>query len=287
MQTDRSAWITDIITQFVASSPENNLGTPTGEKAFDPPLVGFSTGSDPLYDEYVRHIGDFYLRPIDIFRRVFPTRTPVSPDALTVISWVLPSTSPVRHGQAVETKRPSGRWVYLRHHGEHFNEALRRHLVAKLSEAGIQALAPVLAPFWSKSSQGPYAPCSNWSERHAAYAAGLGTFGLCDGLITPVGKAMRTGSVVARVPIAPRPRPYTHRHAYCLFYSHGTCGRCMARCPVKAISEAGHDKARCMQYTNVTMNAFIRKTYGISTFACGLCQAGVPCTDHIPEPDEG
>ena len=92
MQTDRSAWITAIINNFVASSRENTLNTPTGEKAFDPPLVGFSSGSDPLYDEYVRHIGDFYLRPIDIFNRAFPEVAPVSPGALTVISWVLPST---------------------------------------------------------------------------------------------------------------------------------------------------------------------------------------------------
>lgn len=287
MQTDRSAWITAMINDFVASSRENTLNTPTDEKAFDPPLVGYSSGSDPLYDEYVRHIGDFYLRPIDVFKRAFPEAGPVSPGALTVLSWVLPSTPHTRNDQATETKRPSGRWVYVRHHGEHFNEALRRHVVAELSQAGIQAVAPVLAPFWSKSSQGPYAPCSNWSERHAAYAAGLGTFGLCDGLITPVGKAMRTGSVVARVSIAPSPRPYTDRHAYCLFYSHGTCGKCMARCPVKAISNAGHDKTKCKQYTNVTMNAFVRKTYEINTYACGLCQAGVPCTDHIPDPDEG
>ncbi len=159
MQTDRGAWITAIIGHFVASSNENTLNTPTGEKAFDPPLVGFSTGSDPLYDEYVSHIGDFYLRPIDIFNRAFPEEAPVSPGALTVISWVLPSTPHTRYDQAVETKRPSERWVYLRHHGEHFNEALRRHVVKELSEAGIQAVAPVLAPFWSKSSQGPYAPC--------------------------------------------------------------------------------------------------------------------------------
>jgi len=36
-----------------------------------------------------------------------------------------------------------------------------------------------MAPFWTRSDSGPYAPCSNWSERHCAYAAGLGTFGLC------------------------------------------------------------------------------------------------------------
>jgi hypothetical protein len=42
-----------------------------------------------------------------------------------------------------------------------------------------------------------------------------------------------------------------------------------------------------MQYTEVGMNAVMRKRYGIDTYACGLCQADVPCVDHIPAPEEG
>lgn len=49
---------------------------------------------------------------------------------------------------------------------------------------------------------------SRWSERHVAYISGLGTFGLSDALITPLGKAMRCGSVVARVKIQPTARSY-------------------------------------------------------------------------------
>jgi len=281
------AWIGRIIEEFVAQSSENLLAMPSNEKAFDSPLVGFSNGSDPLYDEYVAHIGDFYLTPIDVFRKTFPKGLTVAPKDLTVISWVLPSTRATRQEQAAIVQRPSERWTRVRHYGELFNESLRRHLVAQLSNAGIQAVAPVLASFWSRSDSGPYAPCSNWSERHAAYAAGLGTFGLCDGLITPLGKAMRTGSVIARVSVAPNQRPYTDHHEYCLFYSHRTCGKCILRCPVKAISESGHDKQKCRQYTQDQMKEYALKTIGISTHVCGLCQAGVPCADHIPAPDEG
>lgn len=182
---------------------------------------------------------------------------------------------------------PSERWVRTRHYGELFNVALRRSLVDSLAGAGILSVAPMLSPAWSRSSEGPFAPCSNWSERHAAYAAGLGTFGLCDGLITPVGKAHRTGSVIARVVIPPTARPYNVRHAYCLHFSHGTCGKCIPRCPVNALSLKGHDKQRCMAYTERAMNTYLKETYGIDNYACGLCQCGVPCTDHIPMPDEG
>jgi len=282
-----NAWITASIEEVVATSKENTLNLPTGEKAFDAPLVGFANGADPLFEQYVAHIGDFYLTPIDIFKKAFPQETDVDPVELTVISWVLPSTTRTRKEQAAAVKRPCERWIMVRHYGELFNESLRRSLVARLSDAGIQAVAPMLEAFWSHSDTGPYAPCSNWSERHAAYAAGLGTFGLCDGLITPVGKAMRTGSVVARIAIPPSERPYTDHNAYCLFYSHGTCGKCIPRCPVKAISESGHDKQTCMRYTMHKMKAYSLDTYDIAVSACGLCQTGIPCTTHIPHPDEG
>lgn len=278
-------WINAVIAEMVATSSENTLHLPSGEKAFDAPLVGFSNGADPIFDHYVDHIGDFYLTPLDIFTKAFPHETNVDPAELTVISWVLPSTTRVREEQAAAVKRPSERWVLVRHYGELFNESLRRWLVSRLSAAGIQAVAPVLADFWSQVETGPYAPCSKWSERHAAYAAGLGTFGLCDGLITPVGKAMRTGSVVARTPILPSPRPYTDHHAYCLFYSRGTCGKCIPRCPVNAISESGHDKQTCMRYTLQKMKQYSLDTYGIAVSACGICQAGVPCMARIPRPD--
>ncbi|NNF99391.1 MAG: epoxyqueuosine reductase [Desulfobacteraceae bacterium] len=284
---DKSAWLVSMITNFVADSEVNSLNPPGGEPAFDAPLVGFSSGADPLYGEYVSHIGDFYLTPLRIFQLAFPEEPPVSPGDLTMISWVLPSTDATRQDHAAEKKQPSERWVRVRHFGEKFNETLRRHVTDRLSDAGILAVPPFLAPFWARSGEGPYAPCSNWSERHAAYAAGLGTFGLCDGLITPVGKAMRTGSVVARMSVAPTQRPYTDHHAYCLFYSHGTCGKCIPRCPVNAIGKSGHDKKKCMDYTEHAMNAHVRKTYGIDTYACGLCQAGVPCMAHIPAPEEG
>ncbi len=282
-----SKWIETEITTYCAQSVVNRLGPETREKIFDTPLVGFSSGSDPLYDEYVAHIGDFYLTPATIYPKAFPDASMAAGDDLTVISWILPSTPTIRQDQAGRKKHPAQRWLRTKLYGEAFNDALRRHVVATLAAQGIDSVAPLLADFWTRSDQGPYAPCSNWSERHAAHAAGLGTFGLCDGLITPVAKAMRTGPVVARWRVEPTPRPYNDHHAYCLFFSHGTCGKCMPRCPVKAISPTGHDKQLCMQYTERSMPALMKETCGLEVAACGLCQADVPCMDRIPEPEDG
>lgn len=277
-------WINEVIQGYVNESTQNSLGLPTGERAFDQPLVGVSNGADPLYSEYRKHIGSFYFTPIDLFGQSFPDIS-ISPEDLTIISWIIPSTSKTREEQAGQKQYPSERWVRTRALGEDFNNAIRRKVVEQLTQNKINALAPLLSPLWSRYDEGPYAPCSNWSERHAAYAAGLGTFGLCDGLITPVGKAVRVGSVIAQLNMEPDTRPYEDHHAYCLHFSHDTCRECISRCPVNALSESGHDKQRCMQYTEKAMNAYIRKKYNIDTYACGLCQAGVACTFGIPKID--
>ncbi len=280
-------WIEELINHFVAQSPENRLGPDMARKAFDAPLVGFSSGSDAIYDEYVSHIGEFYLTPVQIYHHAFAGASIATGDELTVISWILPQTAETCAEQAMQTKRPSHSWAQVRLHGEAFNDALRKHVVESLSVKGVDAVAPMQAEFWSRSDQGPYAPCSNWSERHAAYASGLGTFGLSDGLITPKGKAMRTGSVVARISIPPTPRPYKDHHAYCLFFSHGTCGKCIKRCPINAIDNDGHDKKRCQHYTEVSMPKIMKDKYDIEVSVCGLCQVDIPCMKGIPDPKDG
>jgi hypothetical protein len=278
---EHCSWITDVIRDFVTLSPLNDMGLEKQEKIFDAPLVGFSSGSDPLYDEYKSHIGPFYFSPLELFAKTFP-ETECAAEDLTVISWIIPSTAATRREQGEQNRYPSERWARTRDLGEKFNVAIREHLVDELEKAGFDAVAPLLSPHWARSSEGAYAPCSNWSERHAAYAAGLGTFGLCDGLITPVGKAMRTGSVVAGIRIPPSTRPYDDHHAYCLHFTENICRKCIPRCPVNALSEKGHDKKRCMKYTEQTMHKYIKKKYGLETYACGLCQSWVPCTDKIP-----
>ncbi|MGD0231350.1 MAG: epoxyqueuosine reductase, partial [Syntrophorhabdales bacterium] len=127
-----------------------------------------------------------------------------------------------------------------------------------------------------------YGLASPWSERHAAYISGLGTFGLCDGLITPLGKAVRCGSVVSRLSIPPTPRPYDGIHAYCLFFTQGVCGKCIGRCPAGAISREGHDKLKCQAYIETVSAAHAREKYGIESYGCGLCQTKVPCESRIP-----
>lgn len=279
--SELSAWVGEAIQKFCASSPENSLQNQAGERAFETPIVGFSSGSDPLWHELQQDIGSFYLTPLDFFERAFPG-TEVRADELTVISWILPHIAATKDSNARETSYPTDRWARGKFYGEKFNMAMRRHLLETLTNAGIPAIAPAASPFWTGAASPKYGMASNWSERHAAYVSGLGTFGLCDGLITPVGKAMRCGSVVARMAIPPTIRPYRGHHDYCLHFSHGACGQCAKRCPVGAITDAGHDKKKCVEYIHQLKTDYIRTKFGLDVDVCGLCQTGVSCESRIP-----
>ncbi len=273
-------WIKKMIQEFVKNSPYNSMEEAPGEPAWDSVLVGFASGADQIWQQYKEYVGAFHWTPWEVFNQHFPEEN-VSAEQLTVISWILPQRKMVRKANRQEKKYPAEEWARIRVYGEKFNVALREQVAERLNEAGHAAIAPMLAPNWTIVKSERFSYASSWSERHAAHAAGLGTFGLCDGLITAKGKAMRTGSVVARISIEPTPRPYSTHQDYCLFYAEGGCGKCIDRCPARAITEEGHDKEKCRQHLQLSRE-HVKKSYNFEGYGCGLCQVGVPCEATIP-----
>jgi len=278
---DRAAWITALIRNWVSTAPENTLGKTAREPAWDDPLVGFARGDDPYWESFKEHVGPFHWTPAEAFALAFPGGAPAGRN-LAVISWILPQTRATKIDSRRERTYPPERWARSRICGEAANETLRRHVVTELARAGIRASAPVLLPQFSRMPSAAFTFASTWSERHAAFVAGLGTFGLSDGLITPRGKAIRTGSVVAELELPPTPRPYKGHRDWCLWFSRGTCRKCAARCPVGALSERGHDKIPCSKHVHETCKSYIVERFGFEGYACGLCQTGVPCESRIP-----
>ena len=273
-------WIKGVISEFIASSSLNSMGDETGEAAWDSAMVGFAAGDDSIWQQYKEYVGAFHWTPWEVFNQHRPGES-ASADQLTVISWVLPQRDIVRKANRRARKYPAEEWARIRVYGEKFNIALRRHVAESLEQAGHAAVAPMLVSNWTIVKSERFSYASSWSERHAAHAAGLGTFSLCDGLITAKGKAMRVGSVVSRISLEPTPRPYADHRAYCLFFANGTCGKCIDRCPVRAITEMGHDKEKCRKHL-VRSREYVKKTYRFQGYGCGLCQVGVPCEAGIP-----
>ena len=180
-------WLAQEIKRLVSQSPENSIKNLANDKAWDDPLIGFSSGDDPLYKAYRKSIGTFYWTHWKSLTSISNVRT--APEQLTVVSWILPQTELTRVEQRKQVELPAERWVRSYFYGEQFNNTVRAQVEDLLLQAGFAAVAPVLSPFWKRATSSNYGFASTWSERHAAYAAGLGTFGLCDGLITARGKA--------------------------------------------------------------------------------------------------
>lgn len=272
--------IKQMIQDFISASPLNTMQDGTDEPAWNQVLIGFASGTDQIWQQYKEYVGAFHWTPWEVFNQHRPEEN-VSADQLTVISWILPQRELVRKSNRLAKKYPSEEWARIRVFGEAFNMALRRHLAETLEQSGHAAVAPMLVPNWTIVKSERFSYASSWSERHAAHAAGLGTFGLCDGLITAHGKAVRIGSVVAKVSVRPDPRPYADHHAYCLYHTDGTCGKCIDRCPARAITENGHDKEKCRLHL-ARSREYVEKTYQFEGYGCGLCQVGVPCETIIP-----
>jgi epoxyqueuosine reductase len=273
-------WIRSLIRDFIATSPYNTLRNQTKDPAWEDALIGFASGADQIWQQYKEYVGPFHWTPWEVFNQHCRAEK-ADIEELTVISWVLPQREAVRKANRRTKKYPSEAWARVRIYGEEFNVALRRHVADSLSQLGYAAIAPMLVSNWTIVKSARFSYASSWSERHAAHAAGLGTFGLCDGLITARGKAVRLGSVVAKIGIEPTPRPYSDHHAYCLFFAEGTCGKCIDRCPARAITRTGHDKEKCRKHL-VRSREYVKKAYVFEGYGCGLCQVGVPCEAGIP-----
>ena len=289
--TNPNKVLEQLIKNFIQEREQNRRTQLDHGVYWDEPLVGFASGTDPLFFEYKTIIGSFHLTPREVIMAALRERGKglllFQYEQISVVSWILPASEDTRKSNRQETQFPSKLWAYTRDFGEACNVALKKHVVGFLEDLGHVAVAPSLLPSFQYTRDERVGWASPWSERHVAYACGLGTFSLNDGLITPKGMAIRIGSVVTLLKLTPSERKYRHYKENCLLFRNEKCGKCITRCPANAITEKGHDKDKCHEYINSEPLKAKRQSYGLQNPppACGLCQTGVPCEFEIPRPD--
>lgn len=275
-----NAYIENWIQERMSHIEYNNMKELPGF-AFDIPSVGFSRGDDPMYAFYKDHIDPgFYRLPSEWLKSVYGHD--FDPARISVISWFLPQTDDTKQKSRATDDCPPMEWTMVRVHGEECNRQLAKALEQHLIELGYEAVAPMVSDQFSWGDSEKFVKMSNWSERHTAHISGLGTFGLCDGLISKRGKCGRYGSVIVYAPLKATERTYTAYNEYCM--AKNGCTACVRRCPAGAITpEGGHDKRLCMQYHAEVIEKIDHERYGYDGYAvCGLCQTGVPCESCIP-----
>ena len=255
--------------EFINNSPENYITEATamhpkyvGLKIYEVPIFTFGTADDELFAKYKSPniIGSHFLTPVEWL-----------PSTKTVIAFFLPYSADIKAANATDCRWPADEWLHGRYEGQILLRMLTEYLANAISEAGYPTLAPSCDPRYKTGAAGnPFT--SNWSERHIAYACGLGTFGLSKGLITKKGMAGRFCSLLTELELPTDTRPYSSAYEYCTM-----CGLCINRCPVQAISfEDGKKSLLCSDFLDKTREKH-NPRYG-----CGKCQVAVPCESGIP-----
>jgi epoxyqueuosine reductase QueG len=255
---------------------ESDFNRVAASAAFRPELAGMRFFDEPLVG--CAAAGDAYLASLADNEEAKMFLDPPSAwlgGAETAVSVFLPYTEQIRKSNR-GGDWPSDEWLHGRIEGQSCTEALARFLRDQLAEDGHSALIPAAdARFRLKSwtdASGERCFGSNWSERHVAYAAGLGTFSLSRGLITEKGVAGRFFSLITSLALEPTPRPYAGLTDYCTL-----CGKCAKNCPASAIrAETGKSHGPCSDFLDLTREK-LHPYYG-----CGKCQTAVPCESRRP-----
>ena len=246
-----------LITEFVSESPLNKIKEFNDIKIYQDPLVGIAHAIDLFFFELKSHniVGTHHMAPEEWMI-----------GAKSIVSYFLPFSEEIRSANRTDGL-PAIEWVYARIEGELLNNGLRDLLVKEITNKGFKCIAPPLDERYSVVKNK-----SNWSERHVAFIAGLGTFSLGRSLITEKGCAGRFGSIIVDFEIDKTPRDYGDFEDYC-----NMCGECIDRCPVNAITINGKNIDICADYVNNTIRPMFSPRYG-----CGKCQTKVQCEGRKP-----
>lgn len=219
------------------------------EPVWRTPLIGFADAADAGFLSLRASACADHLMPDDVL-----------PGARSVISYFLPFSKALL-GSNVGSVLASDAWAEAYLLTNAMAAALNEHLIRYLDAIGFRAAAP-------NASFDPQRLLSRWSQRHVAYLAGLGSFGLNNMLIGPSGCGGRYFSIVTDMPLPADPRAPQR----CLYKQNGTCALCARRCPANALLETHFDRARCYAQCHINQ----QRTPGAEV--CGKCVVGLPCT---------
>ena len=290
-----------LVEQLVARSELNRLPEKYGGgPIFGRPLLGVARGDDQIFQVFKEVVGPDHLTPAEMWIASDLPKEEGLMTRLRVLSIVFPFDGHIREaGARNHGDMPPELYCVARNYASSFMDGVMRRTARFLVRRGFRASSGVRSKaFQIVSSTDPYQIHSTWSERHVAFAAGLGTFSLHEALITEAGCNVRLASLITDAPLDVTLRKSDEPYGNCRHYATGECGECIRKCPAGAITSAGHDKQSCNAYNRKVaeemsgrgLNSILKTVRTVINdeirlrhpVGCALCQFGVPCTDKNP-----
>ncbi|MBP2654723.1 MAG: epoxyqueuosine reductase [Firmicutes bacterium] len=233
------------------------------------PLVGFANANHPFILNLKKLITPTHVMPADVLL-----------DASIVLAYFIPFTTELAKTNTSASRLASAEWALAYEETNAMFGHLNSHIIEYLSNLGYKAAIAREAATFSTQKL-----ISNWSHRHFAYAAGLGTFGINNMLITRSGCCGRFYTIVTNLDIA---ADEPMKEELCLYKKNGSCRICIKNCLVGALSESGYERKIC--YSMLKENAAIYTEFGSSYLdetgekanstgseVCGKCVTSSPC----------
>jgi len=191
-------------------------------------------------------------------------------DAETVIAFFIPFARSTADTNIVG-RYSSREWARAYIETNQLIEEINYMIKEKLAQVGYKSsIIPATHNFDEESLK------SDWSHRHAAYAAGLGSFGINNMLITEQGCAGRVGSIVTNLNLEIAPRKEAEA---CLNKAGYDCSKCVESCPNSALKVDDFDRFKC--YELLLENDELYSEMAL-TDVCGKCCVGLPCSYENP-----
>ncbi len=235
------------------------------------PLVGFADAAHPYILALKNIISPSHSIPTDVLD-----------DASIILAYYVPFTKELAKTNSKNNRLASPEWALAYEQTNAMFGELNMHLVEYLISMGYKAAVSKETMTFDRNKL-----ISNWSHRHFAYAAGLGTFGLNNMLVTKNGCCGRYFTIVTNLDAEPD-KPMIEE--LCLYKKNGGCGICVRNCPIGALSLSGYDRQKC--YSLLRENAEIYTGFGSSyaddtdgdgnvknegSEVCGKCVTASPC----------
>ncbi len=284
--------------ELFAESDLNRLPGEFGKgRIFAGPLIGISRGDDPIFWKFKEVVHPDHLTPGEMWMKNGLPGSDDLPRQLRILSIIFPYDKAIQDENRGKTELPAEVYCVARNFANAFMKDVLNQTLIFFRERKYRAVAGSLSPAYQIFSRDLKRIASTWSERHIAFAAGLGTFSLHEALITEAGCNVRIASVVTEALLRATTRKDENPYGNCLYYAQKKCKKCIDRCPAGAISEEGHDKVRCYSYGRVVaekmqprLGPILKPHYRLVDgneqisypVGCALCQFDVPCMDKNP-----
>lgn len=255
------------ITEFIANyTRSNHLHTVLGS-----PIIGFADAHSDYFNTIRSIAHPNHALPQDILA-----------NANLVISYYIPFTKELaKSNEDIEscTDKGSGfeycsdKWARAYIELNTLMTELNTELVNYIQSKGFEAAVPTKATAFDKNII-----MARWSQRHIAYAAGLGTFGMNNMLISSKGCCGRYNSIVTAIPISLITPDVPFTEERCLFKKKGSCGVCMQRCPVQVLKpDPNNEKAPAFNRVACYESCLKNDAKYPGADVCGKCVTSAVC----------